>query len=171
MVGELEREWGGVDLLINSAGIASSGTVEESSLAQWRWVLDINLFGGVLGSRAVIPGMKARGGGHIVHVASFAGIANAPAMACYNVAKAGMISLCETLRFELHDHGIGVSVACPSFFKTPLMETSRRQAPRGVIKPAPQMEAIVRHLMDTATITAADVATTSSTRSAAGASW
>ena len=154
----IEREWDGLDVLINNAGVASAGTVEDSSLQQWQWIIDINLLGCVRGSRTFIPMMRRQRAGHIVNVASFAGIANPPSMASYNATKAAVISLSETLRFELFDHGIGVSVACPSFFRTALMQTSQRQSPDGAINPAPQMERIVNKLMDTATVTADDVA-------------
>lgn len=157
-VARLQKEWGGLDVLVNNAGVASAGTVEDSPLEQWQWIININLLGCVRGSRAVIPLLKAQQGGHIVNIASFAGIANPPAMASYNATKASVISLSETLRFELFPHQIGVSVACPSFFKTALMKTSGEQAPAGSNSTAPQMERIVNKLMDTATITAEDVA-------------
>jgi short-subunit dehydrogenase len=104
--------------------------------------------------------MRERGTGHLANVASFAGIANAPSMASYNAAKAAVISLSETLRHELHADGIGVSVACPAFIKTPLMESSRKLAPAetGSLLPDPRMEAIVRHLMETSGVTAEDFA-------------
>ena len=85
--------------------------------------------------------MVAQGRGHIVNVASFAGIANPPGMASYNAAKAAVISLSETLRFEMAPRGVGVTVACPSFFKTRLLETSREQAVDG--PPSSPMEGIV----------------------------
>lgn len=152
----LRQDWGGLDVLVNNAGVATAGTVVDADLAQWHRVLDINLLGCVRGVRALAPLMMAQGSGHIVNVASFAGIANPPALASYNVAKAAVISLSETLRFEMAPHGVGVSVACPSFFKTRLMETSREQAAEGAA-PVP-MESIVRRLMDKASVTADDVA-------------
>lgn len=153
---QLQRTWGGIDVLVNNAGVASAGTVEDSPLDQWQWIININLLGCVRGSRAVIPLMKAQQGGHIVNVASFAGIANPPAMASYNATKAAVISLSETLRFELFPH-IGVSVACPSFFKTALMQTSNALGPASG-STAPQMQRIVHRLMDTAAVTAEQVA-------------
>jgi NAD(P)-dependent dehydrogenase (short-subunit alcohol dehydrogenase family) len=158
VVARVARDFGGLDVLINNAGVATAGTVEDSPLPQWQWVLDINLLGCVRGARAAIPVLKAQRGGHIVNVASFAGIANPPALASYNVAKAAVISLSETLRFELAPHGIGVSVACPSFFKTALIDSSRAvQAPTDAAT-APQMEKIVTRLMDNSRVTADDVA-------------
>lgn len=156
-VAQVQTAWGGVDVLVNNAGVATAGTVAESPLKQWQWVLDINLLGCVRGARAVIPLMQAQRRGYIVNVASFAGIANPPALASYNAAKAAVISLSETLRFELYPD-IGVSVACPSFFKTDLLNSGRGQIAESEHSSAPQMMKIVGRLMDKATITAENVA-------------
>lgn len=156
-VAALEKEWGGLDVLINNAGVATAGTVAESPLKQWQWVFDINLLGCVRGARAVIPAMQAQRAGHIVNVASFAGIANPPAMASYNAAKAAVISMSETLRYELFPD-IGVSVVCPSFFKTDLVNSSRDQLADSDPATAPQMMRIVERLMEKASVTAEDVA-------------
>ena len=153
----VRQQWGGVDVLINNAGVATAGTVAESPIKQWQWVLDINLLGCVRGVRAVAPLMQAQQAGHIVNVASFAGIANPPAMASYNAAKAAVISLSETLRFELFPH-IGVSVVCPSFFKTDLVNSGRGQVSEQEQASAPQMMQIVQRLMDKASVSAEDVA-------------
>lgn len=157
VVGTIEATWGGVDVLVNNAGVGSSGTVADAPLAQWQWVLDINLLGCVRGSRAVIPALTRQRGGHIVNIASFAGIANPPGMASYNVSKAGVISLSESLRFELDSLGIGVTVVCPEFFKTNLLETSRAAAPQGTVVPS-AAERITARLMDRSTFTADDLA-------------
>ncbi len=154
----LQREWSGVDVLVNNAGVATKGTVAESSLEQWQWVLNINLLGCVRGARAIIPLLTAQGSGHIVNIASFAGIANPPAMASYNAAKAAVISLSETLRHELEAQGVGVSVVCPSFFKTNLIATSRQASPEQGDEPSPQMDRIVQRLMEKSSITADSVA-------------
>lgn len=156
-VEQVRAAWGGVDVLVNNAGVATAGTVAESPLKQWQWVLDINLLGCVRGARAVIGPMQAQGSGHVVNVASFAGIANPPAMGSYNAAKAAVISLSETLRFELFPH-IGVSVACPSFFKTDLLNSGRGQIGESEHSSAPQMTRIVARLMERASVSADDVA-------------
>lgn len=156
-VAQVQGEWGGVDVLVNNAGVATAGTVAESPIRQWQWVLDINLLGCVRGARAVIPLMQAQRAGHIVNVASFAGVANPPAMGSYNAAKAAVISLSETLRFELYPD-IGVSVACPSFFKTDLVNSGRGQIAGHEQASAPQVMRIVQRLMDKAGVTAEDVA-------------
>jgi NAD(P)-dependent dehydrogenase (short-subunit alcohol dehydrogenase family) len=157
-VADVQLAWGGIDVLINNAGVATAGTVIDSPIEQWRFVIDINLLGCVRGARAVIPLMKTQGAGRIVNIASFAGIANPPALASYNVSKAGVISLSETLRSELAGDGIGVSVATPSFFKTDLLNSGRGEIPETTHSTAPQMEHIVARLMDKASVTAANVA-------------
>lgn len=155
---QVEQAWGGLDVLVNNAGVGSSGTVADAPLAQWQWVLDINLLGCVRGSRAVIPLLAKQRGGHIVNVASFAGIGNPPGMASYNVAKAGVISLSESLRFELDSDGIGVTVVCPEFFKTNLLQTSKAAAPAGTTVSSGAAEKITARLMDKSSFTADDLA-------------
>jgi NAD(P)-dependent dehydrogenase (short-subunit alcohol dehydrogenase family) len=118
----LRRGWHGLDVLVNNAGIAGSGTVVETPEEDWRRIMEVNLFGVVRVCRAFVPAMIRAGSGHVVNIASAAGFVSAPGMAAYNVSKAGVISLSESLRVELAPHGIGVSVVCPSFFKTNLLE-------------------------------------------------
>lgn len=121
--------WGGVDVVVNNAGVAAAGTVADASLEDWSWVVDVNLMGAVRVCRAFLPMLQAARAGHIVNVASAAGIVQTPGMASYNVTKAGMIALSETLKNELAGFGIGVTVVCPSFFATNLMESYRGPAP------------------------------------------
>ncbi|ROH93851.1 SDR family oxidoreductase [Stagnimonas aquatica] len=146
----LQSEWGGLDLLVNNAGVATAGSIEEAPLSDWDWVLNINLLGVVRGCKTFAPLFKAQKSGYVVNIASFAGIANPPAMASYNVAKAGVISLSETLLHELAPFGIGVSVVCPAFFPTNLMNAARVTQPGTV--------AMVHKFMKKSGITADDVA-------------
>lgn len=120
-----EDNWGGADIIVNNAGVPGVGFVEKIPPEDWRWIIDINLMGVVYGCKAFIPVFKKEGGGHIVNIASSAGIATLPEMGPYNVTKAGVISLSETLRTELSKDKIGVTVACPTFFKTNLMDQCR----------------------------------------------
>lgn len=117
--------WGGLDVLVNNAGVASAGTVVDTTMDDWRWMIEINLLGAVRMCRTFVPMMKEQRSGHVINIASFAGIAQSPGMASYNVAKAGMIALSETLSNELKGFGIGVTVVCPSFFETNLLESYR----------------------------------------------
>lgn len=125
----VQQAWGGIDVVINNAGVAAAGTVADTAMDDWRWIIDINLLGAVRVCRAFLPMMQAAGSGHIVNVASVAGVVQSPGMASYNVTKAGMIALSETLRGEMAGHGIGVSVVCPSFFTTNLLESYRGPQP------------------------------------------
>lgn len=146
----LQREWGGVDIVINNAGVASAGRIETTSIDDWRWTLDINLLGVVRGCRAFTPLLKRQGHGHFVNVASMAGLMLLPGMSAYNVSKAGVFALSETLRYELEPHGIGVTVVGPSFFRTNLLESMRTSEPR--------LRANMQRLLMRSTLTAEDIA-------------
>lgn len=122
------QAWGGVDVLINNAGVAAAGTIVDTSMEDWSWMIDTNLLGAVRMCRALVPSMQKQRSGYVINVASAAGIVQSPGMASYNVAKAGMIALSETLRNEVRRFGIGVTVVCPSFFATNLMESYRGPA-------------------------------------------
>lgn len=118
----ITRGWHGLDVLVNNAGVAGSGTVADTPEEDWRRIMEINFFGVVTTTRAFVPAMARAGAGHVVNIASAAGFVSAPGMAAYNASKAAVISLSESLRVELSAHGVGVSVACPSFFRTNLLE-------------------------------------------------
>lgn len=106
-------------LLINNAGIGAGGdTVGATSLADWEKTLGINLWGVIYGCHHFLPAMRAAGHGGIINVASAAGFAAGPRMAAYNVSKAGVMSLSETLAAELTGSGLRVTVLCPTFVRT-----------------------------------------------------
>lgn len=121
----VQAAWGGLDLLVNNAGVAGSGTVADTKLEDWRWIMEVNLFGLVSTTRAFLPLLLEQRSGHVVNVASAAGFASAPGMAAYNASKAAVISVSESLHSELAGTGVGVSVACPSFFRTSLLDDFR----------------------------------------------
>lgn len=112
--------WGGLDLLVNNAGVAAGGRIDVATMDDWHWIVDINLLGVVRGCRTFVPLFKEQRSGHIVNTASLAGLVHAPAMASYNATKAGVVALSETLSHELAPFGVAVSVVCPSFFRTNL---------------------------------------------------
>lgn len=116
-------EFGQVDVLVNNAGVGSQGNLEHTTEAEWQRQFQINLMGVVRGCQAFIPELRNRSNAAIVNVASFAAIALAPGVASYNVAKAGVYALSETLRCELASDDIHVSVVCPAFFQTNLVES------------------------------------------------
>ena len=116
-------EWGGLDLLVNNAGVATGGRIDIESMSDWERVVDINLLGVARGCHTFTPLFKEQRSGHIVNVASLAGLVHGPGMASYNATKAGVVALSETLWFELAPWGIDVSVVCPAFFRTNLHES------------------------------------------------
>jgi NAD(P)-dependent dehydrogenase (short-subunit alcohol dehydrogenase family) len=147
---EAEERLGGVDLLVNNAGVAVSGRVGDVPLEDWRWLMDINLWGVVYGCHVFVPRFRAQGYGTILNVASAAGLLSAPDMGPYNVSKAGVISLSETLAGELHGTGVSVSVLCPTFIKTNIHKAARSSDPK--------MLEVAEALMERGTHTADQVA-------------
>ncbi len=123
------RRWGQLDILINNAGVAAAGLFEAIPADDWDWLLDINLLGVTRGCRVAVTEMKRQGHGHIVNIASMAALTPPPGMSAYNVAKAAVVSLSESLHGELAPLGIDVTVVCPSFFRTNLGESLRAPDP------------------------------------------
>jgi NAD(P)-dependent dehydrogenase (short-subunit alcohol dehydrogenase family) len=122
------RDAGGLDFLINNAGVAVAGLVEATPADDWRWAVEINLLGVVHGCRAALPMMRRQRSGVILNIASAAGFAAAPQMGAYNASKAGVIALTETLAAELDGSGVQASVAMPGFFRTELLQAMRAPA-------------------------------------------
>ena len=121
----LQADWSHLDLLVNNAGVAGAGEVGQFPLADWHWIVNINLFNGIYGCHTFVEWLKANPAHHIINTASLAAVSSAPAMAGYNVTKAGMLSLSETLYTELLPHNVGVTVLCPAFFATNLLTGGR----------------------------------------------
>lgn len=113
----LER-LGRVDILVNNAGLAHFGLIEDISPEQWDEMFDVNLKGAYLFCRAFVPHMKERRSGHIINIASVAGLVTFPRGAGYCASKWGMIALTETLMQELKPYELKVSVICPGSVKT-----------------------------------------------------
>lgn len=146
----VESEWQGVDVVINNAGVATGDRVEAGEWQWWEWVIDINLKGVALGCRTFTPMMKQQGSGYFINVASLAGLIKAPSMASYNVTKAGVVALSETMHFELKPYGIGTTVLCPGFFRTNLDKTMKTSDP--------YMLKFVDRVFESSALDAADVA-------------
>ena len=149
--GRLQQDWSQLDLLINNAGVSHSGAFESMELADWRRVLSINLDGTMLGCRTMVPWLiENRQGGHIINTASFAAMAQGPYMSAYNVSKSAVVSLSESLYTELVPQGVHVTVVCPWFFKSGLLDKGRVDAD--------WLRRIADHFVETSSFTAADVA-------------
>lgn len=113
-----------MDLVMNIAGVSAWGTVDQLTHHHWKSMIDINLMGPIHVIETFMPPMMAAGrGGHLVNVSSAAGLVALPWHAAYSASKYGLIGLSEVLRFDLHRHSIGVSVAVPGAVKTPLVES------------------------------------------------
>jgi NAD(P)-dependent dehydrogenase (short-subunit alcohol dehydrogenase family) len=126
LIDRLRNDWPQLDLLVNNAGVATAGEVGEHSLDNWHWIMGINLFGAIYGCHCCVPWMKENPhGAHLVNVASVAAVMCAPAMAAYNVTKAGVVALTETLYSELLPTNIGVTVVCPGFVQTNILDRAR----------------------------------------------
>lgn len=122
--------FGAVHLLCNNAGVAASGPVWEMSVADWEWVLGVNLWGVVHGIRTFVPLMLAQDvEAHIVNTASIAGLVSTPGLGVYNVTKHGVVTLSETLYQELQQMGapIHVSVLCPGWVNTRIHQAERNR--------------------------------------------
>ena len=119
----IQEAWGGVDLVFNNAGIATAGAIDELTLEDWQRTIDIDLWSVIYGCKVFAPILKKQQGGHIINTASSAGTMAPPEMAAYNVAKAGVVSISETLKIELCRDNIGVTVICPTVFATSLDES------------------------------------------------
>lgn len=114
-----------LDLLINCAGVVVTGAIGRINIVDWQWILKTNLLGCVLGCETFVPLFVSQKHGAIINIASRAAVSSVPRMAPYNVTKAGVFSLSETLYTELREHNINITVACPSFFRSQLVRNIR----------------------------------------------
>jgi len=122
----LRAGWPQLDLLVNNAGVAGAGEVGECPLDDWQWMIGVNLWSGIYGCHTFVEWLKQNPrGAHIINIASVAAIESAPPTAAYNVTKAAVVSLSETLYAQLLPHGVGVTVVCPGSFPTNLNRSLR----------------------------------------------
>lgn len=124
---EAFRLLGQVDIIFSNAGIVVGGPIAQMTHDDWRWVIDIDLWGSIHAVEAFLPRLLEQGtGGHIAFTASFAGLVPNAGLGTYGVAKYGVVALAETLAREVKDNGIGVSVLCPMVVETKLVSNSER---------------------------------------------
>jgi NAD(P)-dependent dehydrogenase (short-subunit alcohol dehydrogenase family) len=123
--------FGNVHVVCNNAGVAAGGGIDNISIDNWRWVVDVNLMGVVYGVRSFLPHMLGhREGGHIVNTASMAGMINGMGFSPYAATKFAVVSMSEGLAAQLQPHGIGVSVLCPEYVRTRIGESGRNRPSR-----------------------------------------
>ena len=159
--------YGAVHLVVNNAGVSPLGNVWENSVADWRWILGVNLWGVIHGVRVFTPILLAQGTeGHIVNTASVSGLISPPGSAMYNVTKHAVVTLTETLYHDLalKQARIGCSVLCPAYVPTGIVD-SERNRPAPLQNPAQEKsaeqqarEALLRKAVTSGKLSAADVA-------------
>ena len=122
MVAETQRSLGSLDILVNNAGIQFVADVEEFPEERWNSIIAINLSGVFFGMKAAIPGMKAKGWGRIINIASAHGLVASPQKVAYVAAKHGVVGMTKVAAIELANHGVTVNAICPGWVLTPLVQ-------------------------------------------------
>jgi len=157
--------YGGANLLFNNAGVGAGGFVWENSVADWEWVLGVNLWSVIHGIRLFVPKMLAQGDEcHVVNTASVAGLLSAQTMGIYNASKHAVVTLSETLYQDLRAAraNIGVTVLCPAFVPTGIANSERNRPAELPAAPPTESQKIAQAASNKAVssgkLTAADVA-------------
>jgi NAD(P)-dependent dehydrogenase (short-subunit alcohol dehydrogenase family) len=153
---------GAAHVVCNNAGVSPLGAVWENTLADWQWILGVNLWGVIHGVRAFVPRLLAQGEGHVVNTASVAGLISPPGMGAYNATKHAVVALSESLYHDLRLRGspVGVSVLCPAYVPTGIAD-SERNRPRELLNPGnnPSKEqALLKKAVASGKLSADDVA-------------
>lgn len=144
MITKAEAELGAVEVLVNNAGIQHVEAVESFPPEKWDAIIAIDLSSAFHAIRAVVPGMKARGWGRIINVASAHGLVASPFKSAYVAAKHGMVGLTKTVALELAEHGVTVNAICPGYVLTPLVQ---QQIPETAKARGISEEAVVRDVL------------------------
>lgn len=142
LVERTDRDHGGLDLMVNNAGTGVGGAISTLTADHWRAQLEVNLYGVIHGIEAAYPLMRARGAGQICSTSSLSGIIPAPSLGPYTTSKFAVVGLSLALRAEAATHGVRVSVLCPGFVETPLLDHGHMdEAPTGVKSIRPLIKA------------------------------
>ncbi|HKV00042.1 MAG TPA: 3-hydroxybutyrate dehydrogenase [Vineibacter sp.] len=144
MIAVAQKDFGGVDILVNNAGIQHVAPVEEFPIEKWDSILSINLSGAFYAIRLAVPGMKAKGWGRIINVASAHALVASPFKSAYVAAKHGILGLTRTVALEVAEHGITANAICPGYVMTPLVE---RQIPEQAKARGVSEDVIVRDVL------------------------
>jgi NAD(P)-dependent dehydrogenase (short-subunit alcohol dehydrogenase family) len=142
------KELKAVHLVCNNAGVSPLGAVWEASVADWQWILGVNLWGVIHGVRAFTPHLIAQNEGHIVNTASVAGLISPPGSGAYNVTKHAVVTLSESLYHDLRERksAVGVSVLCPAYVPTGIVD-SERNRPKDLPVSEKSKETLAREAM------------------------
>ncbi|GAB3094015.1 3-hydroxybutyrate dehydrogenase [Aestuariicella hydrocarbonica] len=122
MIRDTQEQFGGVDILVNNAGVQHVAAVEDFPAQQWDKIIAVNLSSAFHAIQQVLPGMKARGWGRIINVASIHGLVASPYKSAYVAAKHGVIGLTKTVALETAKAGVTCNAICPGYVLTPLVE-------------------------------------------------
>jgi NAD(P)-dependent dehydrogenase (short-subunit alcohol dehydrogenase family) len=134
---------GGAHIVFNNAGVAINGHIAQMKHSDWEWIIKVDLWGPIHGVEAFLPRMiEQKQGGHILFTSSIAGLVPTEGLGVYAVAKYGVVALAETLRREVRQHNIGVSVLCPLRVETNIGSSERnRTADFGGAAASPRVQA------------------------------
>jgi short-subunit dehydrogenase len=147
---QVEELCGRLDILVNNAGLGYSGRLESTPVETARYLFDVNVMGTLYGIQAAVPIMRSQGSGHIINISSVVGKRATPGSAVYSATKFAQVALSESLRLELREAGIDVSVICPVSTTTEFFEVAaaggpvRHQPVRPVYSAEQVAEIIVR---------------------------
>jgi len=144
MIADAEAELGPVEVLVNNAGIQHVEAVETFPPEKWDAIIAIDLSSAFHATRAVVPGMKSRGWGRIINVASAHGLVASPFKSAYVAAKHGIVGFTKTVALELAEHGVTVNAICPGYVLTPLVQA---QIPETAKARGISEEAVVRDVL------------------------
>ena len=139
-----DKELGGVDIMVNNAGIQYVAPVDEFPIEKWDAIIAINLSGSFHTTRLTVPGMKKKGWGRIVNIASAHALVASPFKVAYVAAKHGIAGITKTVALEVAEHGITVNAICPGYVLTPLVE---KQIPDTAKARGISEEAVVRDVL------------------------
>ena len=150
LVKEVESTLGGIDVLINNAGIEDVADFETMSPERIEEIMHVNVVGLMWLTRLALPGMIARGSGHVCNISSVAGLTPVPHNAVYSASKHAIVGFSRSLRWELAEHGIEVSVVCPGFVDGGMFAEWGRPAPKAspAVSPQKVAEGVVRAVLD-----------------------
>lgn len=118
-------EYGHVDIVHNNAGVGLIGRSMDATIEDWEWIVGINFWGVIYGAHYFLPYMVERRFGHMVNTASMAGLTVTPGLAAYSATKFGVVGLSESLRTEMREYNVGVTVVCPGFIRTAIGKDGR----------------------------------------------
>jgi len=153
----VSSEWGGADIVVNNAGVALVGSIAGLSVEQIEWLMGINFWGVVHGTKAFLPQMAARGTGSIVNVSSVFGLIGVPGQGAYCAAKFAVRGFTETLRQEMHGSGVHIACVHPGGIRTNIANAARVvELPEGT----DSVEAFARRFNETARTTPEQAAAT-----------